>query len=437
MILNVLDFPDLPSPGLDRVSAALAAANGGDRIYLPALVPYQAPPGGWIINKGVEIFGDGPGPCDETAQYRAGTIVVPHSDGLADHVFVLVAPEPPPAIQDNNRARLEGVHIHDLAIMSRTPARGGGDGIRFVSVDTLPSPSYPSGVKHKLTLFSVHRVSISNLGGNGVQLIGSDGGPGAVNNVVIENCSVTNCGDAGISLQLAFSVAIASSRFASNLTAAALSVIGELAMTGCSFEGPAAHFTNACVWLSALSQASIDGCRFTAFGKPATSIPAAGRALFLNNIKGSATVVGCAFEVATPNRFATGIAVDNSVADAGPILIMPNRFVNVGQALLETGPSHGNWTMPQFGSPLTIAGSDAAVVSLPPATDSDNAAFGVPNVNDATANRMGALAVPILSANPTAHLTAGHLAYLLSPGSTGIDSLRLCIGGVWHDVVLS
>lgn len=437
MILNVLDFPDLPSTGLDRVSAALTAANSGDRIYLPARVPYQAPPGGWIVTKGVEIFGDGPGPCDETAQYRNGTILVPHSDSIGDHVFVLVPPEPPPGVANNDRARLEGVYIHDLAIMSRSAARGGGDGIRFVSVDTPISPDYPLGVKHKLTVFSASRIAIRNLGGSGFRLVGADGGFGAVNNVLMDMCDVAGCGSAGIVIREGYAVAMTSVRSVSNVSGAVSGDIGEIAMMGCSFEGAGIAPAYACVRLDRFSQVLIEACRFTAFGKPPTTIPEAGRALALLDVKGSATVVGCAFELSAPNQFATGIAIENTLQHTGPVLVLPNRFVNVGPAVLVTGESHGVSVMPQFGSPLTIGGNDAAYVTLPPATSVDNAAFGVPNVNNGTTNRIGALAIPILAANPTLQLTSGHTAYVVSSGTPGVDALRMFVGGAWHDVSLS
>jgi hypothetical protein len=52
VILNVLDFAD--------PAEALAAAMDGDVVYFPGQRDYVAPSGAWVVQRSIEIRGDGP-----------------------------------------------------------------------------------------------------------------------------------------------------------------------------------------------------------------------------------------------------------------------------------------------------------------------------------------------------------------------------------------
>ena len=166
MLLNVLDFTD--------PAAAFAVADHGDRVYFPGTREYEAPLGGWQINKGIEIFGDGPG----TPTSRRGSILTPSSaSGSANDVFVCNAVAP---------IGLPNIYIHDLWITRRIngPIVDGRHGIRY-EPDT-------SNVQLSEVVF--RRLRIDALGGSAIRLFGIPGTYGAVNNLLVEDCILENWG---------------------------------------------------------------------------------------------------------------------------------------------------------------------------------------------------------------------------------------------------
>lgn len=123
MLPNVLDFPS--------VEAALAAAQDGDRVYFPGtgspyLVPLGTDSSGWVVNRSLELFGDGRG----TPSSTRATILVAQS-GSDNHVLALDATGAQP--DAGGLRSLANVYIHDLRILGTltSGARDGGSAICF------------------------------------------------------------------------------------------------------------------------------------------------------------------------------------------------------------------------------------------------------------------------------------------------------------------
>lgn len=180
MLLNVLDFPS--------VEAALAAAQDGDRVYFPGtgspyLVPLGTASSGWVVNRSLELFGDGRGVPSSTLR----TILVAQS-GSDNHVLTLDAADVQP--DAGGLRSLANVYIHDLRILGTlTPAaRDGGSAIRFNSAEA-----------NKLDQFRLERVAISQMGGVAVDLQGAAPQIGgcAASRVAISEIEISDCGPAG------------------------------------------------------------------------------------------------------------------------------------------------------------------------------------------------------------------------------------------------
>lgn len=142
MLINVLDYGG-------NVTAALAAAQNGDRIYIPSsTVAYAAPYDamatgggpGWVIDKSLEIFGDGAGPVGNN---QAGTTLL--ATGIA--VFTLRPASDSPI----------NVFIHDLKLSTNgTGARGidcslidSGNRVDTLRVERVRAAAFP-GVAYNL-----------------------------------------------------------------------------------------------------------------------------------------------------------------------------------------------------------------------------------------------------------------------------------------------
>jgi hypothetical protein len=415
LLLNVLDFPDQSGTGgPDRVKAALDAAVDGDRIYLAGAWPYRAPTRGWTISKSIELFGDGPGNPDTPGAQRTGTTLLPQSAAATDHVIRLVSPQ---------GGELNRVYIHDLCISSSTSSREGGDGIHYGLPD---NPGKLSGLR-------LERLCISRMAGNGISLIGQNGGAGSVTDLLVLNCAIDGCGGDGFRLQFGYAMAMLGCRVV-NCIGRALAALpeGELAMYSCSFDGGS---------LSAPELVSInsvgvrlDACRFANFGATTNKV-----GLRLTNIGASVVVSGCTFELPSWGSDSAGaVGLDVSYASqlfsTGTVCIMPNRFMNLGTAIRGNNAGsdniHALFVSPQFGTPLTVGGQPASVIALP--AIADNAACGAPCVNDGTTSRSPGLLVPSLSANPTDQLQPSHLVY-----NSSADKLRIWTSNGWRDVILA
>ena len=59
MLINALDYA--------TIQDAVAAAQDGDRLYFPGVKTWLVPAGGLVIQRNIEVFGDGPSnPGDAT-----------------------------------------------------------------------------------------------------------------------------------------------------------------------------------------------------------------------------------------------------------------------------------------------------------------------------------------------------------------------------------
>ena len=156
-----LDFADL--------TAAIAAASDGDRIYLPGVKRWRAPAGGWQITKSLQIFGDGPGDPGT----RIGTVLEPAA--LGSDAFVLT----PPA----GANALGPVYLHDLMIANREAVTP--DGKNAINI-----PLAPSQTLHSLRL---ERVAVINMSLEGLYL-------SSVARLTMKKVTVGACHSCGLQL---------------------------------------------------------------------------------------------------------------------------------------------------------------------------------------------------------------------------------------------
>ena len=169
-LLNVKDYP---SP-----AAAFAAAHDGDRVYFPSPGPYPAPPGGFVISKFIEIFGDGMG-----RGVSGASSIVPDAEGNA---FVL-----------DSTVAVGNVYLHDLLVIRTSAARGPRAAVRATMADTG---------RIVLGGLRLERVSFVNLAADAIALDG--GARNAILLVTISDCEVNDCKGNGITLKHASTTSI-------------------------------------------------------------------------------------------------------------------------------------------------------------------------------------------------------------------------------------
>lgn len=163
---RMLDVRDYATP-----AAAITAARDGDRVYFPSPGPYAAPPGGFVISRCIEIFGDGPGRGVDGA-----SSIVPDRNGNA---FVI-----------DSTVALQNIHLHDLLII-RT---GSASGTRAALRATLPDQGTQT-----LSGLRLERVSFVNLAADAIRLDG--GARNAILLVTISDCEVNTAGGSGVVLR--------------------------------------------------------------------------------------------------------------------------------------------------------------------------------------------------------------------------------------------
>src|SRR5262249_29962781 len=133
--------------------------------------PYDAPAGGFLISRSLEIFGDGPG-----NGVHGASSIVPDRDGNA---FVL-----------DSTVALGNLHVHDLLIVRIGNVPGFRAAIRTRRND--------AGTK-KLAGLRIERVSFVNLAADAIQLDGGE--QSSVLLVTLSDCEVNTCGGSGIVLR--------------------------------------------------------------------------------------------------------------------------------------------------------------------------------------------------------------------------------------------
>ncbi|HET9216480.1 MAG TPA: hypothetical protein VFR18_05850 [Terriglobia bacterium] len=162
----------------NTIDSALAAAVGGDRIYIQSGT-YTAPPGGWKIKVPLEIFGDGTGDPYIGLSFISATLLTPASNN--DRVIVL----DDSLIKANGKGHLNHIYIHDLTIGQtiNPTAQPNSDGIYCLTSATV-SPPGVAQVSLRLA-----RLRIANMGNDGIHLEGVNAGAAALQGVSIEDCT--------------------------------------------------------------------------------------------------------------------------------------------------------------------------------------------------------------------------------------------------------
>jgi len=387
MLINVMDYAS--------VQEALDAALDGDRLYFPGVQVYQAPPGGWIISKRLEIFGDGPGSPDS----YDGSVLVP-AGGATDHVLVL---DPPVG------KSLNDIYIHDLKI-TRRPGQSGTDGGSGVRLN--------SSATKKIANLRFERVAVSYMGDSGVSLLATDGGNGALVASYILCCEVVGCGKAGLELKFAFQTFLARCSFRGNGEEGCRANESECALYGVAFEGnnkDSMGLGRTQLSLDGCSIARVDACRFRGFGSPNQP------ACLLDNVGGAGQVGGSTFELDVFEP--TAIAIDVGPTLNGSLMVLPNRIVGVGTAVRAQNLASGCVVLPQF------VGVGTTTVGLP---GSNDATLALPSIASPASNALAGLLPPEMSSPPTSGVQDGAL-YVDS--STSPAKLRVR-AGVWKDVAL-
>lgn len=385
MLINVLDF--LGVDGAPDVAAAIATASDGDRIYFPGVRPYDAPAGGWRISKSLELFGDGPG--------SSGSAIRP-SPVATDAVFILDPPINPKAPSQN--LELPHVYIHDLRITSSiVGVRTGQQGIRFESAATK-----------KLSELRLERLSISWLGGAGVQLHGFDADGGGVVGVGVFDCEISSCGQQGVSLSAAWAVRFVRAVIRSNQLQGIKIRGQEIACYGCLFEDNCAGGGDAQVsaYDDAATPSAMQICRVDAcvFRRSTAGPPFVG--LRLRQFEGGVCIGGCSFE--QPSGAVGGVGIEFAAQandKRGAPQLLPNRFKNVATAIAvsQAAPLRAFAMFPQYCDPL------ATVIQCPSLTN--DAPVGVPAANGPSSNKVAGLLVPRYDADPGSNMQLGALAY--------------------------
>lgn len=418
MLINVLDCleppiydPADPNPVRTAytlaVTKAISVAATGDRVYIPGVRNFEAPPNGWIVDKSLEIFGDGPG---GSLAGGTGTTLSPSSiqgvPGAGYDVFVLTLPQV---------GSIENVYIHDLAILC--PAgRSGRDGIRF----------YPDIPDIKLSACRLEHLRLENLGACGVRLGKTSIWPARPNDVVslwMSDVGVDGCGGVGIDIQNAYVGELVRVRCAGNLREGLRSTNGGLIYQACTFEankvgGDASVKAEMVVVGGYFSR--IDACQFKDFAGSGTGV-----GLQLQDPV-TAMISGCDFTLSTSGLSATGLELVSPTASAGAVAIFVNRFNNCGTGIRAADSFRALTVMPQS-CPTNVQ------MVLPSAASSSP--FGEPSRGIASgAGLMLPAGVtgtdPQLPTNPTSNVQRGTLYY-----SVDDNVVRVRLGSEWFNVL--
>lgn len=389
MLINVADYP--------TVQDALDAARNGDRLYFPGSQVYEAPAGGWIINKRLEIFGDGPGNPDT----YEGSVLVPASTGSPALNDVIVLD--PPAGED-----LNNVFIHDLRITRRPDQTGtdGRSGIRLLSASNK-----------KVSSLRLERVSISLMGGTGLSLLATDGAAGALVGLYMLCCDVQGCGGAGLDLRFGFQTYMARCRLDGNAEEGCRAFESEVAAYATSFEGnnpDTAGLGRTQVNLTNCSVARIDACSFASFGSP-------NEAACVLQGAGGGQIGGCLFAL---DQFeSTAIGVDAGAVSNGALLVLPNRFAGVGIAVRIANLAASCVVLPQF------VESGTTTIALP--QGSNDAPIAIPRAHSATTTELSGLLPPAMSTVAASGVQDGMLYF---DSGLACNKLRVRAAGQWLSI---
>jgi hypothetical protein len=171
----VLNVHDYATP-----QAALAAAHDGDRVYFPAGV-YLVPDSGLVVDKQIELFGDGVG------RGESGTVLRPQSLSGDGNVIVIRSRGTEPASY---------VTIHDLRIDRHgppgSPSEGRGYGI------LLKQGPASRGTVERLIL---ERIVVAAMAADGIRIEGGKLGADAVILSTLTDVQCVSCRGNGLVLR--------------------------------------------------------------------------------------------------------------------------------------------------------------------------------------------------------------------------------------------
>lgn len=153
--LAVKREPYVDASDFSSLQDAIQATAPGGRLYMPAGT-YVAPPGGFVVDKSIEMFGEG----------GSSTVLKPNSSAkTGEPVLKFVAASPV----------IWSIHLHDFAVRGDGPGAptqryAGSHGISFIVPDT----------NHQFTEIRLERIYAAALGDDGFHIEGHDIGSGAI-----------------------------------------------------------------------------------------------------------------------------------------------------------------------------------------------------------------------------------------------------------------
>lgn len=167
---------------------AVDATPSGGTLLLGHRV-YQAPPGGLLITRPIEIKGPGVGPFDD----QLGAWITPNADAAGE-----------PAIVIHRSATLPGwVSLHDFGIVSSMDFDSGAALVRKAGahgISIVTDAPGVDGVSIPLENISLRRLTIGGMGDRGVSAVAYDGSSNCINNLTIEQVKVSYCAGDGMYL---------------------------------------------------------------------------------------------------------------------------------------------------------------------------------------------------------------------------------------------
>ena len=251
--LGAATFEVTNSAGL---TSALADAQNGDRVHVNAPGPYRAPSQGWHITRSIELFGDGSGhdwTNDATTLWAASP---------SDPVLVLDVSQTP------DKGALQNVHIHDLQIRGlANPPCAPAPNSNGIVFDNAAFP------RRLLSNLRLERLSINDMGNDGIHLTAANLGAGAIVGLTMIDCmSAHNCAN-GLTLRYATVPYILRGYFQLNRQMGArITGCDEPQIVGCVFEdneddGAHAAFSPQ-LFMETVHAFLVQGCHFESFNKP-------------------------------------------------------------------------------------------------------------------------------------------------------------------------
>jgi hypothetical protein len=317
-IVNAASYPTLQD--------AIDDCPSGGRVYAPAGT-YQAPDGGFSINKPIELFGDGP---------RA-TILIPHADsGTAAQPVIKVSP----VSGELGQVILHDFQINDPTTTDSTPRRGGNHGIHCEPLSTA-------------VIGEVHleRIDVANMKDDGFHFEGQNLSTGAV--VLVYGVRLTSilCRGSGFYIENATVTEFHNSYAAGNALFGAFALGAQVAWYSCAFENNCRFIGTALAkvggtqdnaysadWGAQLrmklcSPARVESCDFEDFGDNATLTRFAKTAIIYEGCAG-ALVANSSFYNGHTSTTGKGIVVSsdpdpNGQPQGGWVTVLTNAFVSV------------------------------------------------------------------------------------------------------------